>query len=230
MLENDLAFYTYFYGNNTNPSFQIPELPSLKYKCFYYTNNPTLYEDLKSTSWVGIFDNNKPMVDDLNESCMMGKYIKTMPQQYEELQNYKYLCFLDSKLQKVNESFVEKYIIQYFIKQDYALLLREHWFIKNNVWNEFHESMNQKRYNIEKQKYIDYIENQIKQGLQESTETHCACGFLIRNMKHPKIVELNNTWYDHIQKCGIQDQISFFFVKQLFQDCIVSFTEYPFTN
>ena len=47
-------------------------------------------------------------------------------------------------------------------------------------------------------------------------------------MKHDKINELNNTWYQHIEECGIQDQISFFFVKQLFNDDILSFTENPF--
>jgi hypothetical protein len=47
-------------------------------------------------------------------------------------------------------------------------------------------------------------------------------------MKHEKIKEINNTWYQHIQECGIQDQISFFFVKQLFNDYIYPFTEIPF--
>ena len=44
------------------------------------------------------------------------------------------------------------------------------------------------------------------------------------------MIELNNTWYKHIQECGIQCQISFFFVKQLFPDIIVSFTENPFVE
>jgi hypothetical protein len=51
---------------------------------------------------------------------------------------------------------------------------------------------------------------------------------VIRNMKHEKIQKINNTWYNHIQECGIQDQISFFFVKQLFEGCIYPFTEIPF--
>ena len=38
------------------------------------------------------------------------------------------------------------------------------------------------------------------------------------NMKHNKINTINTTWYQHIKECGIQDQISFFFVKQLFND------------
>ena len=223
----NLAFYTYFYGSNNNLAFMIPELPSLKYKCYYYTNNETIFNNLKHTNWIGIYDN-KPTNDDLIESCMIGKHIKVMPHEYTELNEYDYLCFLDSKLEKVSEDFVEKFITKYFIEQDYALLLRKHWFINNNIWNEYSASMGQERYRIESEKYKIYIANQVKAGLSEITHQHCACGFLIRNMKHNKINTINTTWYQHIKECGIQDQISFFFVKQLFNDYIYPFTENPF--
>ena len=42
----NLAFYAYFYGSEENIAFKIPELPSLKYKCYYYTNNKTMIENL----------------------------------------------------------------------------------------------------------------------------------------------------------------------------------------
>ena len=223
----NLAFYTYFYGSNKNAAFKIPALPSLKYKCYYYTNNKSIIKKLKSTKWIGIFDD-KQTNDDLIDSCMVGKYIKTMPQKYSKLKDYDYLCFFDSKSGKVNEVFVEKFITKYFIKKKYALLLRDHWFVSNNVWNEYNESMKQPRYLLESEKYKNYIKNQVKNGLSEITEHHCACGFLIRNMKHEKINEINNTWYQHIQECGIQDQISFFFVKQLFNEYILPFKKIPF--
>ena len=224
----NLAFYTYFYGNNVNPAFKIPELPSLKYKCYYYTNNMSIIENLKNTNWIGIYDD-KPIKDCLIESCMDGKHIKTMPQEYSHLKDYDYLCFLDSKLDKVNETFVENFIVKYFIEQNYALLLRKHPSIcNNNVWNEFNESMLQKRYQIESEKYKNYINNQVKNGLSVITPLHCACGFMIRNMKHEKTIDINTTWYQHIQECGIQDQISFFFIKQFFTEYILPFTEIPF--
>jgi hypothetical protein len=223
----DLAFYTYFYGSDSNPAFKIPEAPSLKYKCYYYTNNDSIFEKLKNTSWIGIFDD-KPTNDDLIQSCMIGKHVKAMPQEYLDLKKFDYLCFLDSKLDKVNEKFVEDFIKKYFIKGNYALILRKHWFINHNVWNEYNESMYQERYRLESEKYKNYIKNQVERGLSETQENHCACGFLIRNMKHEKIIDINSTWYQHIQECGIQDQISFFFVKQLFNEYILPFTEIPF--
>jgi hypothetical protein len=225
--EYNLAFYTCFYGNNNNIAFKIPDLPSLKYKCYYYTNNKHILEKIKDTKWLGIYDN-KPIHDDIIKSCMDGKHVKTMPHEYNNLKDYDYLCYLDSKLEKVSEIFVENFIDKYFIKQNYALLLRQHWYIPSKVWDEYNESMNQSRYRLESDKYNKYIRNQIKNGLNDEVQHHSACGFLIRNMKHSKIQNINITWYEHIQECGIQDQISFFFVKQLFNDFIYPFSEIPF--
>lgn len=224
----DLAFYTCFYGNDMNEAFKIPELPSLKYNCYFYTNNKLMLEELKNTKWISIYDD-IPIDDNIIESCMTAKRVKVLPHEYKELQHYSYLCFLDSKLEKINENFVEEYITTYFIEQNYALLLRNHpWVRSNNIWNEYNESMTQERYIVHSDNYKNYIENQINKGLKETTNYHCACGFLIRNMKHEKIKEINTTWYQNIQECGIQDQISFFFVKQLFDDCIYSISENPF--
>ena len=36
-MDLNLAFYTCFYGSINNVAFKIPEIPSLKYKCYYYT-------------------------------------------------------------------------------------------------------------------------------------------------------------------------------------------------
>lgn len=228
-MENfNLAFYTYFYGSDRNSSFAIPELPSIKYKCYYFTNNSKIIENLKKTNWITIYDNKKLITEDLIQSCMDGKHIKTMPQEYSELKEYDYLCYLDSKLDKINENFVKKMITKYFIEQNYALLLRNHCSKRNTIWDEFNESMLQPRYVLESNKYTKYIKNQLDNNLTEIVDQFCMCGFLIRNMKHSKMIEINNTWYKHIQECGIQDQISFFFIKQLFNEYIHPFAENPF--
>lgn len=227
MVDLNLAFYTYFYGSNSNSAFTIPMLPSFKYNCYYYTNNISIIELLKNTNWIGIYVP-IPINDDIIESCMVGKHIKTMPHDFNELKDYHYLCYLDSKLQHISERFVEIFIHKYFIEENYALLLRKHWFVNDNIWNEYNESMIQERYKLESEKYKKYINNQINNGLSETTDKHCACGFLIRNMKHDKIIDIGRTWYQHILECGMQDQISFFFVKQLFHEYILPFTENPF--
>lgn len=200
----------------------------MKYKCYYYTNNKTIIEKLKETNWIGIFFDIE-FEDDIYEPNMYGKHLKAMPQEYKELKDYDYLCFIDSKLPKLNEQFIENIIDKYFINNNKALILRNHWFINsNNIWSEYEESMNQKRYYNERNKYNNFIIKQINFGFKETDDYHCACGFLIRNMKHKKIIELNSTWYNHIQECGIQDQISFFFTKQLFKNYIIPFRDYHY--
>ena len=110
------------------------------------------------------------------------------------------------------------------------MLLRKHWYISNNVYDEYNECIKQERYRLEADKSKQYIQHQIKNGLNEECNHHCATGFIIRNMKHNKINEINSTWYQHIQQCGIECQISFFFVKQLFHDFIHPFSEIPFNK
>jgi hypothetical protein len=223
----DLVFYTYFYGNNKNPAYKIPKLPSTNYKCYFYTNNKTMLKKLKTTKWIAIYDN-KPVSNDYNTSNMQGKYIKSLPHEFKELHTHDYVCYLDTKLPHVNIDIVINLIDTYFVKQNYAMLLRKHWFINNKVWDEYEESIKQARYKLESEKYKQYIATQFAQGLSDTIENHAACGFIIRNMKHKNINDINSTWYSHIQQCGVQDQISFFFVQQLFPDYIKTFTEVPY--
>lgn len=231
-LGEKLAFYSCFYGNNTNYSFKIPPIPSLKYKCYFYTNNQTLIKMLEKTKWIPVFDNIS-ISDDPIESCMASKRVKVLPHKYRELSKYDYLCYLDSKLGKINELFVECFIQKYFILNSHALLLRKHIFIGPNVWDEYNESMKQNRYLKYSENYKRYINKQLELGFSEKVDIHSQCGLLIRNMKHPEINNINETWYSHIEECGIQDQISFFFVKQIFNNSINiihSFPENPFTQ
>jgi len=215
-----LAFYAYFYGSADNKAFRIPELPSEKYNCYYFTNNIKMLEKLQETKWIGVLDD-RSINDDVYESNMIGKYIKSCPHKFKELQDYDYVCYLDNKLGQANIPLIEEYINKYFIEQDYAIMLRQHWYIfSNNVWDEYAEAIKQERYRLQSDNYTKYINEQIAKGLSEITKNHCATGVILRNMKHAKINELNETWYQHIQECGIQCQISFFFVKQLFADCI----------
>lgn len=221
-----LAFYVYFYGSDNNRAFKIPNLPSLKYDCYYYTNNKRMMEQLKATKWISVFDN-RPTVDDIIESNMIGKYVKSSPHKFKELKDYDYLVYLDSKVSIVSDAIIEDYIQKYFIEQNYALLIREHWYLKNHIWNEFAECFNHQRYRLETDRYIQYIMKQKSNGLDEIAPdlTLCQGGGIIRNMKHVKINEINDTWYQHIVDCGINDQISFFFIRQLFAEYIYVFKE-----
>ena len=221
----NLCFYTCFYGSENNIAFQIPPVPSNHYKCFYYTNNKVLLNKIKNTEWIGIYDDIKTIDDDIIDSCMKGKNVKVLTHKYKEINNFNYTCFYDSKYEFIDETVVENLIDTYFVKQNYALLLRKHPFITNSVFNELKESLKQQRYVTQSSQYTRYIEHQLNNNLSSTTDIHACCGFLIRNMKHPQINNINNTWFEHIQECGIQDQISFFFIKQLYKKYIFVFDD-----
>lgn len=215
-----LAFYTVFVGADNNPAFVIPEIPSEKYECYYYTNNKSILKKLEETKWIPVHLEIDE-VDDEIYSCMKAKDVKILTHKFKELSDYQYTCFLDSKLWKVSETMVQRLIYKFFILEDSAMALRRSTIVQEpNVYRELEESMKQPRYVSQSRMYNKYIKEQKKNGLDTVTDDHFACGFIIRNMRHPKIKEINETWYEHLEKCGIQDQISFFFAKQKFKKII----------
>ena len=203
----------------------IPPLPSETDPCYYFTNNSTIITQLKKTKWIGVFID-KQTDDDVIESNMIGKHIKALPHEYEELKKYDYLCYFDSKISRVNKKFVEKCISTHFINGNKAFLLRKNPKNAKRGSVMFELSHHQgkkgrKGYKMQDAQYRTYIQNQVDNGLLLIHLPGFSCGFSIRNMKHPSIINLNTTWYEHIQQCGIQDQISFHFVKQLFPGIIL---------
>lgn len=228
--KDELAFVSCFYGDDKNEGYKVPPLPSENYNCYFLTNNPKILELARKDKWIGVLDNkNKPITDNDYLSSMYSKEIKAAPHHFPFLKDYTYLVYLDSKLPKISVNNIHKLIDKYLVKEPYAILLRKHQLNKDNfIWTEFNESMKQERYKLHESKYKDYIHNQIKGGFKDEVKDHAQTGFIIRNMKHPRINELNESWYSEIQKVGIQCQIMFFFIQQKFPDIIKVFTEYPF--
>ena len=76
--------------------------------------------------------------------------------------------------------------------------------------------MLQSRYKVEWEKTVEYINSEINNGYKLESQMYWTSAIL-RNMKHEDINLINETWYDHIQKCGIECQISFNFISQRFR-------------
>lgn len=104
-----LAFYTCFYGGSENPAYRVPVAPSERYPCFYITNNSDMVQKLAGTRWVPVFDDT-PTADNVIESNMVAKRVKTTPHTFPVLRDFDYLCFLDSKLEHVFRDDVEKIV------------------------------------------------------------------------------------------------------------------------
>ena len=183
--------------------------------------------------WIPILDPREP-TEDSNESCMMSKHVKVMPHLYPLLRGFDYTCFLDSKVGIISEDFVEDMIRKHCMETPTpaALLLRYHWYGHNNIWVEYFYSVAQERYRRESDKMLAYMERRFQEGWKEDIPIHSACGLLLRNQRHLLMNAINETWYRHIQECGLNDQVSFFFVAQIFAGggAIHSFQEYPYLD
>lgn len=225
--KNFLCYYTSFTGTLNNPACRIPPVPSTDYDCYFFTNNPAVYQCLADTKWIRIFLDNLELSDDGNISCMQSKHIKTCPHLYSYFDKYIYTIYMDSKFQQINHSVIDSVIAKYSLEHD--MMMRRHIELGASIYDEFHCSLRQPRYYIDRFKYEIYATEQLNKGLRAFTKDHLMCGFIIRRMNSDLVKQINQTWYDHIQQCGIQDQISFFFVKQLFPDSLIKcFDEYIF--
>lgn len=196
-----LAFYTVQFGTDDH----IHPAPSKKYACYYFTDRDRNFE---GTGWIPV-KLDVPYID----ACMAAKRVKVLPGRYSTLNSYTHTCYMDSKYIHVDEQMVETLV-------GHPVFFREHPFISNSVWTELEESMQQERYRRERNQYIEYINKNVTEGLASETPSHLAGGFIIRDMRKSRL--FNETWFRHIQICGLNDQISLFFVKQLFADIVQS--------
>jgi hypothetical protein len=224
---NKLVYYTCFFGDNNNIANKINNPPSLKYDCYFFTNNQNTYESLKNTNWIPIFIN-IPIKKTLTENAMDAKKLKACPHHFDILNKYEYTCYFDSKLYvKCHE--VESMIDNIFTSDDYLYIMGRHPFVKPNIWNEYNEAMHQERYAIEKERYYNYIMKQLNNGLKDTVENHYQTGFIIRRSSS-KTNEINELWYKHIKECGIECQISFFFIQQIYRPHIYTINTYGYSS
>jgi hypothetical protein len=147
---------------------------------------------------------------------------------YPELNAYDATCYFDSAL-TVNTYDVIELAEKTFTYSNYEVIIARHPFI-SATWppsarSEFKNAMLQPRYEVEREKYEKYMAEQIKSGLLEEDDIHYATGFIVRknNMEMRKMGEV---WYRHILACGIECQISFFFVQQMFKGKIYGIEPY----
>ena len=96
-----------------------------------------------------------------------------------------------------------------------CLAVRPHPFLSKNNLFEFGESMQQPRYKAQWAQTVNFITEQIANGYKLECQMYWTSAIL-RNMRHPDIQSLNETWFSDIQRCGIECQISFNFVAQRF--------------
>ena len=210
-----LAYYTCFFGNDNSVANIIPDVPSLSYHCYFFSNNKKTLKRLPN-SWIPVFVD-IPIKNTPGENAMDSKLLKVCPHRFPELRGYRYTLYFDSKLFIDEESVLKN--IEKMEYTNYLMLLNKHSFIKSSVWHEYSEAMTQERYRVDSEKYKEYIFKQQQRGLSVISDVHYETGAIIRKSS-PLTEEIGELWYNHIQATGCECQISFFFVKQIYDGYI----------
>lgn len=130
-----LVFYTHYYDISKVEC--IVPTPSIKYKSYYFTNNLTIYNKLRDTSWNRVLDISLNIPFNYRSYQIFGndwyippKIVKQYsilenPQYYIDLSAADYVCILNYKTCIVNEKYVEQFITNYFINMtDFCLLYK----------------------------------------------------------------------------------------------------------
>lgn len=207
-----IAFVSGYVGiSSTN----IPKLPHVIYDCYFITNNEKVAIQASEKKWKIIMINETSTGDQI-ENAMASKKLKVFPQYFIPV-NYDFLIWFDNKF-NVNTKGVLNVISTW--NNETAMMLHKHPFLCCGADLEFKESMKQKRYFQQKDQYIKYMNEEVKKGYPIHGKRHFQTGFLIYNLLHPITVKIQKMWMNHIIRCGIQCQISFYFVAQRFPEKI----------
>jgi hypothetical protein len=221
-----LCFYTCFFGPDSNVANQIPAPPSARYPCFYFTNNRTTLAKLKGTGWKGVDLTRIPIKPTDRENAADAKELKAAPHRFAELKPFAFTCYMDSKL-KVRDADVEGMCELLGSKPPADFMIGHHPFCAPKVWDEFALAMGQPRYREEEKKMRAYIAKQLAAGLAAEKGVHHQTGFIVRK-SGPAVEKLGDAWFAHIQECGIECQVSFFFIHQLFGQNVLTIPSYGY--
>jgi hypothetical protein len=231
---SSVAFVTGYIG--LKASARIPTKPS-QYDGYFITNNKWVYYRLKLSKWTPIFIENTldKLFDNPTEELIetfknikgvdkitrqyffsrASKSLKLYPQEFIP-KKYDYLVWFDNKF-NVNIKGTIQTIKDW--PPNVSTMLHRHPFV-NDIRGEFKEAMLQERYILDKKNYLDYIEENVSKGLSSEHYNHFQTGYLLYNMNHDVTKHIQKTWHEHIKRCGINCQISFNFVAQMFREFI----------
>lgn len=213
-----LAYYTCFFGGENNYSYLIPPVPSNYYDCYYFTNNRTIYDRLENTNFIRVFVDDIPIYNCQNKDTMSSKKIRCMPFDYDILQKYNYLCWFDNKLEIYSDK-VETIVYHLDTLEQSLVFVKHPYFDKYlSIWDEYNLAIGCEKYAKEKEQYKNYIDSKLKENINNKLDKLFLCGGF-KIMKNNLISkQFGKDWYENILDCGIEDQISLYFVAQQYKD------------
>ncbi len=208
----NLAIYSTYCGTTPNKTFN-PKPVDSRYPHFFISNNRDVLAEAISAGWIPILLNVE-VSENLVLSAHQAKMAKAIPHRISLIADFDYLFYKDDKID-VNVDRMGEFV-SILENSGSALALRQHPFLPPNVLHEFGQAMLQPRYKAQWIQTVKYITEELGNGYKLERDNLYATGAILRNMKHPDIQKLNDTWYEHISRCGIECQISFHFIAQRF--------------
>jgi hypothetical protein len=211
-LNPNLAIYTTFCGTSENFTFSARRYTN--YPSYFISNNTDVLKTAEQGGWVPLFLEGGEPVNDPIISATQAKFAKALPHRFPELEKYDFLFYVDDKY-KIAEVLIPGLAASLRANRS-PMAMKHHPWLPPNVLYEYTESLFQKKYCDQRQRMMDYIASQLREGLKIESKFHYATGCILRDMRHPDTKTINEVWFSHIQQCGIECQISFFFTAQLF--------------
>lgn len=221
-----LAIVSGAFGNNNNKSLMVH--PSYaRFDCFFVTDNCILGKRAERLGWKIVWS--YPKYNDNYEAALASKQLKTNTQAYlpssPHSHQYKFVMWVDSK-QRIEADEVVHFLSS---SDDFCVAMVPHDHLRCAL-DEFNASQDQARYRRDKERMQTFMQKQSEQGFPSTSTTrssihvyyHYLTGFVIWNLSHPKLAEIQSLWTDYISEVGIECQLSFYYVAERFRDVIAT--------
>jgi hypothetical protein len=221
----NVAFVTGYVGKGTVTN--IPTVPSPGHS-FFLSNQAEILNTAARKGWNPVvIRESEAELSDYIHTTMAGKKMKLFPQSFVP-DSYSFVVWCDNKFD-INAMGTHTSLTHW--DPNTAVQFHQHPEYCCGADLELKRSIDaitgQERYRREQHRYENYIAEEQKKGFAVHGERHFQGGFIIYNLKHRATKAFQDTWLRHIQRCGIQDQISLYFVVQQFPEPVISTFQFP---
>ncbi|MFW2544342.1 hypothetical protein ACN2XU_17035 [Primorskyibacter sp. 2E107] len=209
-IDSEMAVYSTFCGPTSSFTFDHNNT-ARDWPHYFISNNPTVLKIVADFGW-------KPIPLDLPisrnpvESAHQAKIAKAAPHLFPDLERHRFLVYSDDKQRIRHDALPE--IRDRLVEQGAAMAVHRSPHIKDNVLWEFTDSLFQDRYRVQSHRMLRYMLGRMEAGKPLAVDRLFATFFNLRDMQHPEVRRLNETWYEDILACGIDCQLSFAFLAQ----------------
>jgi len=217
------AIYCVYTGPFGTPSAVLPKIPDNPFFDYYFfTNNKVLFEEARvHPFWTPVWiDEETPDDYSANMAC---KSLKAMPHREPILNSYDYTVYLDTKINFGEHhwgiTITEEYIRDVLYETD-KMRLFHHTEPRTSVLDELDEALYQERYANEEDRIRAYMAQKKIEGYRKDCEEFLLTGYIFRKMRDRDVERVGDEWYEEIQKCGLECQISFHYMFQKFKEFI----------